>query len=61
MAEKHLNKCSISLVIGEMQIRTTLRFHLRMDKINKMRRALAGEDVKGTLIHCWGTANLYFP
>jgi hypothetical protein len=55
MAKKHLKNCSTSLVIREMQIKTTLRFHLtpvRMAKIKNSGdcRCWQGCEEKGILL-----------
>jgi hypothetical protein len=52
-----MKKCSISLAIKEMQIKTTQRFHLttvRLAIIKKKEATNAGQDSgeKETLIHC---------
>ena len=66
MAEKHLKKCSTFLVIREMQIKTTLRFHLTSVRMAKIKtsgdsRYCQGCGERGTFLHCWWDCKLVQP
>ena len=66
MANKHMQRCSSSLIIREMQIKTILHYHLTPVRMtvfkkstnNKFQRGCAKKE---TLPHCWWECKLVQP
>ena len=66
MAKKHMKRCSTSLIIREMQIKTIMTYQLTPVRMGIIRKSTNNKYCrscreKRTLLHCWWECKLIEP
>ena len=58
MANKHMKRCSTSLIIREMQVKSTMTYHFTLVRMARIKKSTNSEfwggcAEKGMLLQCW--------
>ena len=66
MLSRHMKKCSASLIIRGMQIKTTTRYYFTSVEMAIIKKSTNNEHCqecrgKGTILHCWWECKLVQP